>query len=126
MKPQVSVILPTYNRRQLLPRAVDSVLEQVDVLWQLIIIDDGSTDETPEYLRNLSHEHPNIFIISVDHRGQSACRNIGLLHAEADIVSYLDSDDEYKPDHLAQRWRYLQSHPDVDVLHGGVEIAGPP
>jgi len=126
MKPQVSVILPTYNRRHLLPRAVASVQRQRDVLWQLVIIDDGSTDGSSEYLLALSQEDTNIVVISVDHRGQSPCRNLGLLHADADIVSYLDSDDEYKPDHLIQRFRYLQSHVEADVLYGGVEVVGPP
>ncbi|MDC1508284.1 glycosyltransferase family 2 protein [Saprospiraceae bacterium] len=97
--PTFSIILPTYNRRSLLPRAVESVLAQEYTNWELIIIDDGSTDETKEYVIGILnnkiqyHYHENI--------GRSASRNRGLEKSKGQYICFLDSDDELLPNYLS-------------------------
>src|SRR5947209_3123095 len=98
--PQCSVVLPTYNRIHSLPRAVASVLAQDREDFELIIVDDGSTDDTPAWLARL--EHRRIRSLRLDRNaGPSAARNRGLETARAPIVAFLDSDDVYRPNRLS-------------------------
>jgi glycosyltransferase involved in cell wall biosynthesis len=92
--PRCTVILPTYNRAATLPRAVASVLAQNESNFELIIIDDGSTDETRAWLATL--DDPRIRVSLSEHnQGPSAARNIGIDMATAPVLSFLDSDDIY-------------------------------
>jgi glycosyltransferase involved in cell wall biosynthesis len=98
--PDISVVLATYNRRQCLPRAIASVQAQDGVRFELIIVDDASSDGTLAYLATLAD--PRIRVITRDrNRGPSAARNAGLAAARADIVAFLDSDDVYRAGRLA-------------------------
>jgi len=98
--PEISVVLATYNRRHSLPRAIASVQAQDGVRFELIIVDDASSDDTPAYLATLPD--PRIRVITCDrNRGPSAARNSGLAAASADIVAFLDSDDTYRSGRLA-------------------------
>jgi glycosyltransferase involved in cell wall biosynthesis len=98
--PDISVVLATYNRRHLLPRAIASVLAQDGVRFELIIVDDASRDGTTDYVASLTDLR--IRIISTDHNiGPSAARNLGLKAARAGIVAFLDSDDAYREGRLA-------------------------
>jgi glycosyltransferase involved in cell wall biosynthesis len=95
----ISVVLTTYNRRQSLPRAVGSVLAQEGVDFELIIVDDASTDDTQSYLATLTD--PQIRILTAERNvGPSAARNLGIEAARADVVAFLDSDDVYRPRRL--------------------------
>lgn len=125
MNPQVSVILPVYNRRHLLMRAIESVERQTWTDWELLIVDDGSDDGVeslilPEILRQ-----PRWRYLKHANRKLNASRNIGLHAALGRYITFLDADDEYLPEHLALRVRYLQQHPEVALLHGGLRIEGP-
>ena len=94
--PRVSVIIPTHNRAHLLPRAVDSVLAQTLDRYEILIIDDGSSDNTPDVIAGFSDQR----IRSLRHdrnRGQSAAINTGIEHARGDYVGFLDDDDEWLP-----------------------------
>jgi glycosyltransferase involved in cell wall biosynthesis len=98
--PDISVVLATYNRRRLLPRAIASVLAQEDAAFELIIVDDASRDDTQAYLATL--DDPRVRVIACpSNGGPSAARNRGLAAARADIVAFLDSDDAYRPRRLA-------------------------
>jgi glycosyltransferase involved in cell wall biosynthesis len=98
-RPDISVVLTTYNRRQSLPRAIGSVLAQEDVDFELIVVDDSSTDDTQSYLATLTD--PRIKVLAMDRNvGPSAARNRGIETARADIVAFLDSDDVYRPRRL--------------------------
>src|SRR5215468_7298309 len=98
--PDISVVLATYDRRHSLPRAIASVLAQDDVRFELIMVDDASRDDTPDYLATLSD--PRIRVITAERNGgPSAARNLGLKAARAGIVAFLDSDDAYLPRRLA-------------------------
>lgn len=101
MSSNVSFIIPTYNRSKVLNRAIDSIIAQSDPLWELIIIDDGSTDNTKNAItKSLSDER--IKYQYQPHAGVSAARNLGVKLAEGDYVIFLDSDDYLYKDLLYQ------------------------
>jgi glycosyltransferase involved in cell wall biosynthesis len=107
-----SVIIPTYNRVNVLPRAVASVLAQDEPDFELIIVDDGSTDGTRAWLATLTD--PRIEIILSEHnRGVSAARNRGLAEARAPVVAFLDSDDVYRPQRLRRSLEVMTNEPEV-------------
>lgn len=124
--PFFSVIICTFNRAHLLPRALDSVLAQEESSWEVIVVDDGSTDNTYEVMRPYLQRAPNIRYMAHRNRGLAISRNVGIAAAIGDYVTFLDSDDWYTPDHLASRHAILAQHPDVQLLHGGCEIIGNP
>jgi glycosyltransferase involved in cell wall biosynthesis len=121
----VSIILPTWNRAAVLERAIASVRAQTHEAWELIVEDDGSDDGTSALLARLSAGEPRLVLCGHDRWGPGASRNHGLTHARGAYVTYLDSDDEYLPDHLALRVAWMEAHPDVDLVHGGVVVVGP-
>ncbi|WP_049935576.1 glycosyltransferase family 2 protein [Haloplanus natans] len=96
---RVSVVIPTYNRAQLLPRAVDSVLNQTLDEFQLIVVDDGSTDETPSVMKSYTDDRIS-YVQLTENRGANAARNEGIRTAAAPYISFLDSDDAFLPTHL--------------------------
>ncbi len=124
--PTVSVILPTYNREKLLPRAVDSVLKQTFEKWELLIVDDGSEDNTYEYVNKLISNDKRIKYVKQQNMKLPIALNNGIALASGKYVTFLGSDDEYLPEHLELRVKILEENPDVDFLHGGVKIIGNP
>ncbi|HDL18388.1 MAG TPA: glycosyltransferase family 2 protein [Bacteroidetes bacterium] len=123
--PIISVILPVYNRRHVIMRALNSVEQQSFRNYELLIVDDGSTDglETvviPEVLRC-----PHWRYLKHTNRKVAWSRNIGIRAALGEFITFLDSDDEYLPEHLQLRYDYMLAHPEVDIIHGGVKIDGP-
>ena len=121
----VSVILCTYNRKEQVLRAVDSVLKQTYANWQLIIVDDGSTDGSEKVLSALTKKDRRIVSLRQSNKGVAQARNVGLKNASGRYISFIDSDDEYKQDHLEQRIAYLESHKKVAAIYGGIIIIGP-
>ena len=93
--PIISVIIPTYNRRHVIERAVNSVLSQSMQRFELIVVDDGSTDDTAEFLRTIAD--PRLSVIVQPNGGVCVARNSGLAAARCDFVTFLDSDDEAGP-----------------------------
>jgi len=123
--PSVSIVLCTYNRAVLLPRALRSALAQTIRNWQLVIVDDGSTDDTALVLDSFLRRDDRIVLVRQRNRGLAAARNVGIGVSEGEFVSFLDSDDAYTPDHLAWRLRYFKRQPEVDMVYGGVIAKGP-
>jgi glycosyltransferase involved in cell wall biosynthesis len=95
--PLVSVIIPSYNRAHLLERAINSVLRQTFTEFELIFVDDGSTDSTPDVMRKFQDR---LIEIRQEHAGVSAARNAGIQHSSGQLLAFLDSDDEWYPDKL--------------------------
>jgi len=122
--PFFSIILPSYNRTHLLPRAIDSVIRQSFVEWELIVVDDGSTDDTRDVVLSYVIKDDRIKYFSHTHSGLARTRNLGLKYANGMYITFIDSDDEYRTEHLSVRHYFLAMHPDVDLLHGGVTIIG--
>ncbi|NJR15065.1 MAG: glycosyltransferase [Calothrix sp. CSU_2_0] len=114
--PKISVIIPTYNRSHLIKDAIESVLNQTYQDFELIIIDDGSTDNTKEVLAEYGERLQYIY---QENQGRSAARNHGLNLAKGEYIAFLDSDDVWFPDKLARQVPILKSAPDnVVLVHG--------
>ena len=109
----VSVIVPVYNRAKLVTRAIDSVLKQSRPPLEIIVVDDGSTDETPDVLRQYGSK---IKIIRQAHRGVSAARNRGIRSARGQWIALLDSDDEWLPKKLAMAEEFHRRHPEYLIF----------
>lgn len=103
-KPLVSVIIPTFNRANVVGRAVTSVLKQDFKDLECIVVDDGSTDETDSVLHEFSGR---IKVIKTENRGVSASRNTGAEFAEGSFLAFLDSDDEWKKEKLSRQLQYM-------------------
>jgi len=109
-----SVIVPTYNRGHLLPRALNSIAAQTQTPLEVIVVDDGSTDDTIAILRR---EYPDVVIFQETHRGVSAARNRGIQASRGDWIAFLDSDDEWLPEKLARQNAALVSTPTILLCH---------
>ncbi|MEK7480994.1 MAG: glycosyltransferase [Patescibacteria group bacterium] len=117
-KPLVSVIVPTYNRAHTLARAIASVLAQSFNDFELIVVDDGSTDNTKEIMARF-HD-ARIQYVKIVHQGAAAARNKGIEMAQGDFVAFQDSDDEWLPEKLAAQVDMMrQSPPSVGVVYTG-------
>ena len=107
-KPEVSVIIPTYNRGWVLREAVDSVLAQDFKDFELIVVDDGSTDNTREILESYDHD---LIVLRQSNRGVSAARNRGIAAGRGRLVAFLDSDDLWLPRKLSSQVDFFNSNP---------------
>lgn len=112
--PKVSVIIPTYNRRDYVQEAIDSVLAQTYTDYEVIVVDDGSTDHTGEVLQARYGE--GIRYKWQKNQGESQARNEGLSLSQGEYVAFLDSDDLWLPHKLARQLSELTLHPDVDMV----------
>jgi glycosyltransferase involved in cell wall biosynthesis len=120
--PAVSIILPTYNRKRVISRAVQSVLRQTYQDFELIIVDDGSTDGTELLMEALTSEKIK-YIRQTINRGVSAARNTGIRLAEGDYVAFQDSDDEWMPDKLEKQLEcFAVSPPAVGGVFTGTYV----
>ena len=115
----VSVVLPTRNRAALLERAVASVRGQSYARWELLVVDDGSTDDTADRIRALAADDPRVRPFANDSgRGSSHARNLALDHARGDVVVYLDDDNRFDPDWLRSVVWAFTEYPDTQVAFG--------
>lgn len=113
--PRLSVVLPTYNRANVIGRAIDSVLRQTEQAVELIIVDDGSTDDTEAVIQ--SRSDPRIrYLRHAPNRGGNYARNRGIEAALAPIVSFLDSDDEFLPEKASRVLEFFDRHVEIDGL----------
>ncbi len=110
VQPIVSIVIPTYNREHLLPIAVDSVRAQTFGDWELLIVDDHSTDGTRELVEQWSAEDGRIrYLVNERTKGPAGARNTGIDHSRREYVAFLDSDDEWMPYHLEKMVATLNS-----------------
>jgi glycosyltransferase involved in cell wall biosynthesis len=112
--PRVSVLLPTYNRERLLPEAIRSVLAQTFADFELIVVDDGSTDSTPALVAAI--EDPRVRYFARTHGGLSAALNTGLQHARGEYIARIDSDDLLLPDAIASLVAELDRNPEAGFI----------
>ena len=117
MNPQISVIIPTYNRASLIQRAIHSVFRQSFGDWELIVVDDGSTDSTQDTLISYTN-HSKVRLFKTENRGVSAARNLGIRQARGTWIAFLDSDDEWLPTKLEKQMEESQKHPEIFIIHG--------
>jgi glycosyltransferase involved in cell wall biosynthesis len=112
--PLVSVILPTYNREGYLRRSIDSVIKQTYLNWELIIWDDGSTDDTEEVVK--SYNNPKIKYYFEENRGAYYARNKSIIISKGEYLAFLDSDDEWTDEKLVTQVDVLITHPAIDFI----------
>ena len=119
----VSIILPVYNRLRFLPSAFESIRSQTYQNWELIVVDDGSTDGTREAVARLTSgwSRPVRYLYQ-DNRGAYAARNTGIEHAKGNYIAFFDSDDYWLRHHLKSCVVGLESAPEVDRLSGACRV----
>jgi len=125
----LSIVIPTFNRQQVLSRAIQSVLSQRYLYkrldWELIVVDDGSTDSTEAWLKC---EYPEIVYLKQKNLGVSAARNLGLERASGEWLALLDSDDEWLPHKLGEQFKLLEQsqlkvcHTEEIWIRNGVRV----
>ena len=112
----ISVIIPVYNRIIYLKRAINSVLNQKYKHFELIIVDDCSDENIKEIINKFNDDRIRFFKNSKN-KGVSYSRNFGIKNTNYDLVTFLDSDDEWLPDKLIKQVEYLKQNPDINLIH---------
>jgi glycosyltransferase involved in cell wall biosynthesis len=119
--PFFSIVLPTYNRAHMLPMAIDSVLSQTFTDWELLIVDDGSTDDTKKTVEDYADQRIKYFYQKNQER--SAARNNGIEQANGEYICFLDSDDYYLPEKLEKLYEHIVRFSEKEALfYDGVQI----
>jgi glycosyltransferase involved in cell wall biosynthesis len=115
--PKISVIIPTHNRKHYLDRAINSVLNQTYTDYELIIVDDASTDGTSGFI---AERYPGIRCVSLPkNKGAGGARNEGITIARGSFIAFLDSDDEWLPKYLETQIKYIENSPDNVIVFCG-------
>lgn len=123
--PLVSVIIPTYNRGWTVGKTIRSVYAQVYRPIECVVVDDGSTDDTPDILRELAANAPEgitLRCITKRNEGSNSARNFGLRVCAGDLICFVDSDDRLTPESILLRVAALQASPDCDLCYGLVSL----
>jgi glycosyltransferase involved in cell wall biosynthesis len=120
MNEKISVIIPLYNKEKEIKRALDSVLCQTFQNFEVIVVDDHSSDQGPAIVK--SFHDPRISFIGQEHRGVSYTRNHGVNLASSDFVAFLDADDEWMPKHLETLQRLIQDYPEAGMFTTACKI----
>lgn len=120
-EPKVTVIMPAFNMQLYIDEAIRSVLGQTYKNWELIIINDGSTDGTEDIARKYLSD-PRIVYIKQENKGLSAARNIGIRTSSGELIAFLDSDDFWLDNKLELQVRYFVKHPKAAILHSACSI----
>ena len=114
-QPFFSVIVPTFNRGSFIKTCVDSVMEQTFDDFELIVVDDGSTDETGQYISKYSDER--LTYVNQENQGVACARNKGLSLSKGRFIAFLDSDDHWVPEKLQIVSEYINKFPDIHIFH---------
>ena len=118
----VSVIIPAYNAAHFLPEVIQSVLDQSYRNWEMLVIDDGSTDRTVEIVKEYCEKDDRVHLISKLNEGVSKARNLGVQLAKGELVAFLDSDDLWLSEKLLSHVEFMGQHPKVAVSFARVEL----
>src|ERR1043166_2029312 len=124
-KPRVSVIMPFLNTERFIQEAIQSVCAQSFDSWELLLVDDGSTDGSTEIALRYAERYPKK-VCYVEHRGHqnrgaSASRNLGIYYATGEYIALLDADDVRLPQKLERQVPILDSYPEAGMLYGGTQ-----
>lgn len=122
IQPTISVVLCTFNRAAHLPTCIDSVLAQTCSDFELIVVDDGSTDDTFAVVDRYLMRHPHVRYCKHANRRQGYARNTGIQASLGRYITFIDSDDSYLPTHLEARLAYMEAHADIDLISGGLAL----
>jgi len=125
-QPLMSIIVPTYNRESFIVEAIQSVLEQTYSNWELIIVDDGSTDNTLETIKDIITDD-RISYYHQKNQGQSVARNVGINKSTGEYICFLDSDNKWLQNRLEISVKVILNNPQVDIVYGdsiSIDIQG--
>ena len=114
MQPTIAAVIPTFNRDLVVSRAIDSVMRQTLLPSEIIVVDDGSTDNTANLI---AANYPTISYLRTENKGVSAARNLGIRKAKSEWIAFLDSDDEWLPQKLEKQVAYLASEQNYRIAH---------
>lgn len=117
--PEVSIILCTYNRAQYLPHCIASVIAQTFIDWELLVVDDGSQDDTFTAVNNYLDKFDNIRYLKHKNKKLWYAKNVGIQASFGNYITFIDSDDAYKDNHLESRLEYMRANPEIDLIEGG-------
>jgi glycosyltransferase involved in cell wall biosynthesis len=123
MTPKISVIIPLYNKGPYIARAIESVLHQTMQNFEIIAVDDHSSDSGPEIVKSFNDSR--ITLIEQEHKGVSFTRNHGVNLATSDFIAFLDADDEWMPRHLETIIRLIKKYPDAGMYTTAYKIQTP-
>lgn len=121
--PKVSIVIPLYNKGPYIHRALTSILNQTIKNFEVIVVDDGSTDNSAETVRKMND--PRIRLIRQRNQGVSAARNRGVSESTTDFIAFLDADDEWMPSHLETMMRLREKYPEAGMYATGYRICMP-
>ncbi|HEY9826962.1 MAG TPA: glycosyltransferase family A protein, partial [Stenomitos sp.] len=113
--PKVSIVIPAYNAMQYLPETLTNALQQTYDDYEVIIVNDGSTDGTGEWVTHFNH--PKVSLITQENQGLSGARNTGILHAKGEYIALLDADDLWHPSKLAKQVELLDASPNAGLIY---------
>ncbi|MEW6536569.1 MAG: glycosyltransferase family 2 protein [Candidatus Auribacterota bacterium] len=118
----ISVIIPAYNRGKFIEECLKSVFTQTVQPDEIIVVDDGSKDNTPEIIKKLQKQHPTLRYIHQPNAGSAVARSTGLLASNNDIIAFLDSDDLWEPLHLEESLKALEIYPEASFAFADFEV----
>ena len=113
--PKISVIIPAYNARKFIGEAIESVLNQTFPAHEIIVVDDGSTDGTEEFVKNLFKD--KVRLIQQENKGMGAARNAGIQVATGNIFQFLDADDLLLPNKFEIQLDFWRRNPEFDIVY---------
>ena len=113
--PKVSVVIPTYNRAHMLPRCIDAVLSQTLPDFEIIVVSDGSTDDTKDVVER--YGDPRISFFEKENGGQASARNLGMQYSRGDYIAFCDDDDRIYADHLSTLSPVLDAREDIGLVY---------
>lgn len=120
-QPLLSIVTATYNNAPQLPRFFESILHQVYRQWELIIVNDGSTDETLAICEAYAQQDERIKVLTQDNQGQGVARNWALEHVRGEYIAFVDGDDAIKPETYSAAIEALRQHPECDMVAFPIE-----
>jgi glycosyltransferase involved in cell wall biosynthesis len=120
----VSVVIPTYNTSNFLIKAIQSVINQTYKNWELIIVDDGSTDQTRQIVEEFQKKDSRIKYFFQNNKGQGAARNLGIKNASGNYIAFLDSDDEFFENKLERVISYFEKDKNIGFIYTDAIIIG--
>ncbi len=118
--PKISVIIPAYNAMAYLPATMATVLNQTFADFEVIVVNDGSSDETGEWVSQISD--PRVKLISQKNQGNVAARNLGIAHAQGEYIAFLDADDLWEPTKLEKQVRCFEENPEIGLVYTWVAL----
>jgi len=118
-KPEISVVIPVYNQERYIQETLESVLSQKGVEFEVIVVNDGSTDRSAEFLRIYKDK---IILVEQENQGVASARNAGVRNSSADLIAFLDGDDKYLPGHLSNLVAFARENSDAILFYGDAEV----